>query len=94
MKTLRLAKFTPSLLSLSRYWEEDGFRRNDELSTLALPPEAHAAIGAALRGESEPIRNYGVLLDDATMRQKAFELGLTSSTKNALLPQTKVLAVQ
>ena len=49
MKTLRLAKFTPSLSSLARYWEEDGFRRNDELSTLALPAEAQEAIGAALQ---------------------------------------------
>jgi hypothetical protein len=49
MKTLRLAKFNPSLSSLARYWEEDGFRRNDELSTISLPPEAQAAIGAALQ---------------------------------------------
>ena len=49
MKTLRLAKFDPALSVISRYWEEDGFRRNDELSTLALPPEAQAAIGAALQ---------------------------------------------
>ena len=49
MKTLRLAKFDPVLSIISRYWEEDGFRRNDELSTLSLPPEAQAAIGAALQ---------------------------------------------
>jgi len=49
MKTLRLAKFNPALSSLARYWEEDGFRRNDELSTLSLPPEAQSAIGAALQ---------------------------------------------
>lgn len=58
------------------------------------PDEAITAIGAAFRGEMEPIRKYGVLLDDATMRQKAFELGLVSSTKNALMPQTKILAAQ
>lgn len=58
------------------------------------PEEAITAIGAALRGESEPIRRYGVLLDDASMRQKAFELGIISSTKNALTPQQKVLAAQ
>jgi hypothetical protein len=49
MKNLRLAKFNPALSSLARYWEEDGFRRNDELSTLSLPPEAQSAIGAALQ---------------------------------------------
>ena len=56
------------------------------------PEEAITAIGAAMRGESEPMRRYGVLLDDATMRQKALEMGITSSVKNALTPQQKVLA--
>lgn len=56
------------------------------------PEEAITAIGAALRGESEPIRRYGVLLDDATLKQKAMEMGLISTTKNALTPQQKALA--
>lgn len=58
------------------------------------PDEAMQAIAAALRGESEPIRKYGVLLDDATLRQRAFEMGLIDSTKNALTPQQKALAAQ
>lgn len=58
------------------------------------PEEAIEAISSALRGEAEPMRRYGVLLDDATMRQKAFELGLISSTKEALTPANKVLAAQ
>lgn len=58
------------------------------------PEQAINAIGAALRGESEPLRAYGVLLDDASMRQKALELGLISTTKEALTPQQKVLAAQ
>lgn len=58
------------------------------------PEEAIQAIGAALRGEAEPLRKYGVLLDDATMRQKALELGLVKTTKEALTPQNKVLAAQ
>lgn len=58
------------------------------------PQEAIDALGAALRGESEPIRKYGVLLDDATLRQKALELGLVKTTKDALTPQQKVLAAQ
>jgi hypothetical protein len=56
--------------------------------------DAITAVGAALRGESEPIRRYGVLLDDATLRQKAFEMGLISTIKNALTPQQRVLAAQ
>lgn len=58
------------------------------------PEEAITAIGAALRGESEPIRNYGVLLDEATLRQEALALGLVKTTKEALTPQQKVLAAQ
>ena len=53
--------------------------------------EAITAIGAALRGESEPIRKYGVLLDDATLKAKAMEMGLYDG-KGALDAQTKSLA--
>lgn len=56
------------------------------------PDEAVAAIGAAMRGESEPIRKYGVLLDDATLRARAMKMGLIDSTKQALTPQQKALA--
>lgn len=58
------------------------------------PEQAIEAIGAALRGESEPIRQYGVLLDDATLRAQALKLGLIKTTKDALTPQQKVLAAQ
>lgn len=57
------------------------------------PEEAIEAIGAALRGESEPIRKYGVLLDDATLKQRAMTLGIYDGT-GALTPQQKVLAAQ
>ena len=56
--------------------------------------EAVTALGAALRGESEPIRKYGVLLDDASLRAEALRQGLIKSTKTALTPQNKVLAAQ
>ena len=58
------------------------------------PEQAIEAIGAALRGESEPIRAYGVMLDDASMRAEALKLGLIKTTKEALTPQQKVLAAQ
>jgi hypothetical protein len=58
------------------------------------PEEAIEAIGSALRGEAEPMRKYGVLLDDASMRQEALKLGLIKTTKEALTPQQKVLAAQ
>lgn len=56
------------------------------------PADAIEALGAALRGEMEPIRRYGVLLDDASLRDEAFRLGLVRTTKEALTPQQKVLA--
>lgn len=58
------------------------------------PEEAIDALGAALRGESEPMRRYGVLLDDASLRQQAMAMGLTKSTKESLTPANKVLAAQ
>jgi len=58
------------------------------------PEDAVLALGAGLRGEAEPLRRYGVLLDDATLRQKALELGLVKTTKDALTPQNKSLAAQ
>jgi hypothetical protein len=57
------------------------------------PEEAITAIGAALRGESEPLRRYGVLLDDASMRAKALELGIYDGS-GALTAQQKILAAQ
>lgn len=58
------------------------------------PEEAIQAIGAALRGESEPIRRYGVLLNEATLRQEALALGIISTIKEALTPQQRALAAQ
>lgn len=77
-----LVKFSTELVELS----------SDMASFFNTEPEdAITAIGAAFRGETEPIRRYGVMLDDATMRAKALEMGLVTSTKKALMPQTKVL---
>jgi ABC-type proline/glycine betaine transport system permease subunit len=56
------------------------------------PEDAITAIGAAFRGENEPIRRYGILLDDASMRQEALRLGIVKTTKEALTPQQKVMA--
>lgn len=53
--------------------------------------DAIHAIGAALRGESEPIRRYDVLLNDATLKAKALEMGLYSG-KGALDMSAKALA--
>lgn len=59
----------------------------------STPEEATLALGAALRGESEPLRRFGVLLDDATLKAKATEMGIYSGNK-ALTAQQKILAAQ
>ena len=80
-----LTKFSTDFVSLA----------SDLASFNNTSPEAAInAIGSALRGEAEPLRQYGVLLDDASLRQAALELGIISTTKNALTPQQKVLAAQ
>lgn len=51
------------------------------------------AIGAGLRGESEPLRQFGVLLDDATLKQRAMALGISDGTQ-PLTQQQRILAAQ
>lgn len=72
-----------------------------ELATLASdmasfkntsPEEAVEALGAALRGESEPIRRFGVMLDEATLKQRALDEGLIRSTSGTLPPAIKMQA--
>jgi hypothetical protein len=55
--------------------------------------EAINAIGSALRGEAEPLRKFGVLLDAATLEAAAFKLGIYDGS-GALTAQQKVLAAQ
>jgi len=54
--------------------------------------ETLTAIQAGLRGENEPLRRFGVLLDAITLKNKALEKGIIKSTKEALTPQAKALA--
>jgi hypothetical protein len=55
--------------------------------------EAITALAAGLRGESEPLRRFGVLLSDAAVQAKAMEMGLAKTTKE-ITDQDKVLARQ
>ncbi len=57
------------------------------------PEEAIEAIGAALRGEMDPIEKYGVLLNETNLKQAALRMGLIKTTTAALTPQQRVLAV-
>ena len=56
------------------------------------PEEAITSIGAALRGESEPIRKYNILINEASLKQEAMRMGLIKTTQGALSPQVRVLA--
>ncbi|MCY1141715.1 hypothetical protein OWR29_27270 [Actinoplanes sp. Pm04-4] len=58
------------------------------------PEEAIEAIGAAMRGESDPIEKYGVLLNEASLKSTALKNGIINTTNQALTPQQRVLAVQ
>lgn len=80
-----LAKFATKLTSLSS--DLASFYNTDS-------SDAILAIGAGLRGETEPLRRYGVLLDDASLRQEALRQGIVATTKVALTPQQRVLAAQ
>jgi hypothetical protein len=53
--------------------------------------EAITALAAGLRGESEPLRRFGVLLSESAVQAKAMELGLAATVKE-LTDQDKVLA--
>lgn len=53
--------------------------------------DALTAISSALVGEFEPIRRFGVLLNEATLKQTALQQGLKVTT-GTLDPQTKLLA--
>jgi hypothetical protein len=57
------------------------------------PEEAVNAIGAALRGEAEPLRKFGILLNDATLKTAALSLGIYDGN-GALTAQQKILAAQ
>lgn len=79
-----LSDFTTGLLGLSS--DLASFRN-------ATPEEAIEAIGAALRGESEPLRRFGVLLDDATLKAEALALGIYDGN-GPLTQQQKILAAE
>ena len=79
-----LEGFTIDLLSLSA-----------DLSAFGntSPEEALTALSSGLRGEAEPLRKYGILLDDATLKAQALSMGLYSGTGN-LDAGSRILAAQ
>lgn len=54
--------------------------------------DALEAIRSGLVGETEPLRRFGVNMNDATLQTEALRLGLIKNTKESLDPHTKALA--
>lgn len=79
-----LAEFSTNLVKLSG--DMASFYNAD-------PSEVIEALGAGLRGESEPLRRFGVLLDDATLKARAMTMGIYDGT-GSLTQQQRVLAAQ
>src|SRR5665647_348070 len=58
------------------------------------PEEALAALQSGLTGETEPLKRFGVNMNDATLKAQALKMHLIKTTKEAMSPQTKALAAQ
>lgn len=57
------------------------------------PEDAVTALTSALRGEAEPMRAYGVLLDDAALKAEALRLGLLKPVKDSAKIKSYQIAV-
>jgi hypothetical protein len=56
--------------------------------------DALTAIGSGLRGEAEPLRRFGVLLDDATLRQIALSKGIYDGRAPLTIQQKSMAAYE
>lgn len=85
-----LATVTGSLLTNMGFGMEAAGRETIRLTQRAADmasvfnvdvSEVLTAVNAGLRGETEPLRRFGVMLSDAAVRAKAVEMGLAATTK-------------
>jgi phage-related protein len=56
------------------------------------PQEALDALRSGLTGETEPLKRFGVNMNDATLHAQALKMGLISNIKDALDPSVKAQA--
>lgn len=56
------------------------------------PEEALDALRSGLVGETEPLKRFGVNMNEATLKAQAMKMGLVDTTKTALDPATKAQA--
>lgn len=54
--------------------------------------DALVALQSGLSGETEPLKRYGVALNDVRLKEEAVALGLIATTKDALTPAAKAQA--
>lgn len=54
--------------------------------------DAITALRSGLSGETEPLKRFGVALQDTRLKTEAFSMGLIKSTKDALTPAAKAQA--
>lgn len=54
--------------------------------------DALTALRSGLSGETEPLKRFGVAIDDATLKQKALALGLIDTTSGVLPPAIRAQA--
>ncbi len=80
----KLFGFTKTLLETSR--DLASFRGTSVT-------DAVHAIGSAMRGENEPIRRYGVYVDDAALKTIAFNKGWIASATATMSPAIRAKAV-
>ncbi len=71
MKTLRLVKFSPAQNIASRYWEQDGFRRNDQLQISALAPDQQAVVAGAMAWAESKLPEGFTVLESVELRREA-----------------------
>lgn len=77
-------------------WSESLVQAASDMASFhnADPTQVLEDIRSGLAGEVEPLRKYGILMNDAALRTQAMKMGLVSTTKDALSPANKMLAAQ
>jgi len=71
MKTLRLVRFTPSQNVASRYWEENRFRRNDELQISSLTLDQQAIVAGAMAWAQSKLPEGFTGLESVELRRES-----------------------
>ena len=80
-----MAEFTTGMATLAV--DIASFREAD-------PADVVSALGKAFKGQTRPLKEYGINLSEADIKQQALTMGLIATTKEGLDPQSRALATQ